>query len=87
MDGKDYLFTSESVTEGHPDKLADQISDSILDAILTNGGDSYVVGEGLGSGPIRVVLVPGHHTAVAFRRSCSRSSASRMTGPGRVGSS
>src|SRR5262245_12242759 len=29
-----YLFTSESVTEGHPDKIADQISDSILDAIL-----------------------------------------------------
>ena len=31
----DYLFTSESVTEGHPDKMADQISDSVLDAILT----------------------------------------------------
>ena len=31
-----YLFTSESVTEGHPDKIADQISDSVLDAILTN---------------------------------------------------
>ncbi|HEV8131407.1 MAG TPA: methionine adenosyltransferase [Acidobacteriota bacterium] len=31
---KKYLFTSESVTEGHPDKIADQISDSILDAIL-----------------------------------------------------
>jgi S-adenosylmethionine synthetase len=30
----DYLFTSESVTEGHPDKIADQISDSILDAII-----------------------------------------------------
>src|SRR5919202_3785175 len=30
----EYLFTSESVTEGHPDKMADQISDSILDAIL-----------------------------------------------------
>jgi S-adenosylmethionine synthetase len=30
-----YLFTSESVTEGHPDKIADQISDAILDAILT----------------------------------------------------
>src|SRR6266568_3806672 len=30
-----YLFTSESVTEGHPDKLADQISDAVLDAILT----------------------------------------------------
>src|SRR5215471_15570406 len=29
-----YLFTSESVTEGHPDKIADQISDSILDAVL-----------------------------------------------------
>ena len=31
---KDYMFTSESVTEGHPDKVADQISDSILDAIF-----------------------------------------------------
>ena len=31
----DFLFTSESVTEGHPDKVADQISDAILDAILT----------------------------------------------------
>ena len=30
----DFLFTSESVTEGHPDKVADQISDAILDAIL-----------------------------------------------------
>ena len=30
-----YLFTSESVTEGHPDKIADQISDGILDAILS----------------------------------------------------
>ena len=29
-----YLFTSESVTEGHPDKVCDQISDSILDAII-----------------------------------------------------
>ncbi|MCY3751325.1 MAG: methionine adenosyltransferase [Gammaproteobacteria bacterium] len=31
-----YLFTSESVSEGHPDKMADQISDAVLDAILTN---------------------------------------------------
>ena len=31
-----HLFTSESVTEGHPDKVADQISDAILDAILTD---------------------------------------------------
>ncbi|MCD6507740.1 methionine adenosyltransferase [Candidatus Poribacteria bacterium] len=34
MKGKTFLFTSESVTEGHPDKIADQISDAILDAIL-----------------------------------------------------
>jgi len=34
MPKKDYFFTSESVTEGHPDKIADQISDSILDAII-----------------------------------------------------
>ncbi len=34
MDKRNYLFTSESVTEGHPDKLADQISDAILDAIF-----------------------------------------------------
>ncbi|MFN2332832.1 MAG: methionine adenosyltransferase [Wenzhouxiangellaceae bacterium] len=32
---RDYLFTSESVSEGHPDKMADQISDAVLDAILT----------------------------------------------------
>ena len=31
---RSYVFTSESVTEGHPDKMADQISDAILDAIL-----------------------------------------------------
>src|SRR5476651_938389 len=34
MAAKNYLFTSESVTEGHPDKLADQISDAVLDAFL-----------------------------------------------------
>jgi S-adenosylmethionine synthetase len=34
MTATDYLFTSESVTEGHPDKMADQISDAVLDAIL-----------------------------------------------------
>ncbi len=33
---KHYFFTSESVTEGHPDKVSDQISDAVLDAILTN---------------------------------------------------
>ncbi len=36
MEANSYLFTSESVTEGHPDKLADQISDAILDAIIAD---------------------------------------------------
>ena len=35
-DNQHYLFTSESVTEGHPDKIADQISDAVLDAVLTD---------------------------------------------------
>ena len=37
-----FLFTSESVTEGHPDKMADQISDAVLDAILTQGPRNLV---------------------------------------------
>ena len=36
---KDYIFTSESVSEGHPDKVADQISDAVLDAILIQDPD------------------------------------------------
>jgi len=43
----EYLFTSESVSEGHPDKVADQISDSILDAILTQDPRSRVACETL----------------------------------------
>ncbi len=42
---KDYLFTSESVTEGHPDKMADQISDAVLDAYLTGDPASRVACE------------------------------------------
>ncbi|UTA48240.1 methionine adenosyltransferase [Simiduia sp. 21SJ11W-1] len=41
------IFTSESVSEGHPDKMADQISDAILDAILTDDADSRVAVETL----------------------------------------
>ena len=37
MSDSGFLFTSESVTEGHPDKIADQISDAVLDAALTPG--------------------------------------------------
>ena len=48
MSGKGrHLFTSESVTEGHPDKIADQISDSILDAILAQDPVSRVACETL----------------------------------------
>ncbi|WP_410499976.1 methionine adenosyltransferase [Chitinibacter sp. S2-10] len=44
---KDFLFTSESVSEGHPDKVADQISDAILDAILTQDKTARVAAETL----------------------------------------
>ena len=48
-----YLFTSESVTEGHPDKICDQISDTILDALLTEDPKSRVAAEVVDS-PLRV---------------------------------
>ena len=44
---KSYLFTSESVSEGHPDKVADQISDAVLDAILTQDPHARVACETL----------------------------------------
>jgi S-adenosylmethionine synthetase len=44
---RDFLFTSESVTEGHPDKIADQISDAVLDAILKQDKDCRVAVETL----------------------------------------
>ncbi len=44
---RDYLFTSESVSEGHPDKVADQISDAILDAILAQDPTARVAAETL----------------------------------------
>jgi len=45
MEKKRYLFTSESVSEGHPDKLADQISDAVLDACLRDDPTSHVACE------------------------------------------
>ena len=47
MAARSYSFSSESVTEGHPDKIADQISDSVLDAVLTDDKDSRVACETL----------------------------------------
>ena len=45
VDAAQYLFTSESVTEGHPDKMCDQISDAILDAIIRDDPDARVACE------------------------------------------
>lgn len=47
MEKKDYFFTSESVTEGHPDKVADQISDAILDKIMADDPKGRVACETL----------------------------------------
>src|SRR5881396_371371 len=47
MAAREFLFTSESVTEGHPDKVADQISDSVLDAVLTDDAQGRVACETL----------------------------------------
>ena len=44
---RDYLFTSESVTEGHPDKIADQVSDTVLDAVLSGDKSGRVACETL----------------------------------------
>ena len=59
-----YLFTSESVTEGHPDKIADQISDSILDAILAKDPVSRVACETLVT--TGLALVAGEITTSAY---------------------
>ncbi len=47
MPPKDFLFTSESVSEGHPDKMCDQISDAVLDALLAEDPESRVALESL----------------------------------------
>src|SRR6188472_1230362 len=59
-----YLFTSESVTEGHPDKIADQISDAILDAILAKDPVSRVACETLVTTGLAVVA--GEITTSAY---------------------
>jgi len=59
-----YLFTSESVTEGHPDKIADQISDAILDACLTEDPGSRVACETLTA--TGLVVIAGEITTKAY---------------------
>jgi len=58
-----YLFTSESVTEGHPDKICDQISDTILDALLTQDPKSRVAAEVVVN--TGLVLITGEITSKA----------------------
>jgi S-adenosylmethionine synthetase len=60
---KDFLFTSESVSEGHPDKMCDQISDAILDAHLSGDPDSRVACEALTK--TGMIVVAGEITSKA----------------------
>ena len=64
MQKKDYLFTSESVSEGHPDKVADQISDAILDSIFEQDTASRVACETLVT--TGMVLIAGEITTSAW---------------------
>ena len=64
MSKKQYLFTSESVTEGHPDKIADQISDAILDACLKEDAYSRVACETLTA--TGLVVIAGEITTKAY---------------------
>ena len=64
MSKKRYLFTSESVTEGHPDKIADQISDAILDACLEQDAYSRVACETLTA--TGLVVIAGEITTKAY---------------------
>jgi len=59
----EYLFTSESVSEGHPDKLADQVSDSILDAILIQDPTARVAAETLAN--TGLIVLAGEITTTA----------------------
>lgn len=60
---RSYLFTSESVTEGHPDKICDQISDTILDALLSEDSESRVAAEVVVN--TGLVLITGEITSKA----------------------
>jgi S-adenosylmethionine synthetase len=59
--GRRYLFTSESVTEGHPDKICDLVSDSILDELITHDPDSRVAVEAMTT--TGIVFVAGEVTS------------------------
>src|SRR5260370_38569236 len=60
---RNFLFTSESVTEGHPDKIADQISDAVLDEVMKHDPKGRVACETLVT--TGVAVVPGEITTTA----------------------
>ncbi|MBN1586955.1 MAG: methionine adenosyltransferase [Candidatus Omnitrophica bacterium] len=64
MPNKNTLFTSESVTEGHPDKMCDQISDAVLDAILAEDPDGRVACEAMTT--TGLILVAGEITTNTY---------------------
>ncbi|HET9093940.1 MAG TPA: methionine adenosyltransferase [Solirubrobacteraceae bacterium] len=64
MSDNEFLFTSESVTEGHPDKVADQISDGVLDAVLREDPDARVACETLVN--TGLVVVSGEITTSTY---------------------
>ena len=64
MSSKNYLFTSESVTEGHPDKLCDQVSDGILDELLKQDRKSRVAVETAATAGL--VIVMGEITTTGY---------------------
>ena len=66
LSDNEYLFTSESVTEGHPDKIADQISDGVLDAVLRDDPVGRVACETLVN--TGLVVVSGEITTDDLRR-------------------
>src|SRR6266508_6680894 len=61
---REFLFTSESVTEGHPDKVADQVSDSVLDAVMANDPNGRVACETLVT--TGLVIVAGEITTDTY---------------------
>ncbi len=69
---KEYIFTSESVTEGHPDKMADQISDAILDYIIENDKNARVACETLVSNGFCVIAGELKTTAYAPMQDIAR---------------
>src|ERR1043166_334830 len=69
MEKKRYLFSSESVTEGHPDKVCDTISDSILDACLEQDPKSRVACETLAKS--NLLVLAGEITTTAKLDYCA----------------